>query len=369
MASATTKDYYQILGVSETATADEIKKAYRRLAKQYHPDANPNDAAAAERFKEVGEAYAVLSDPEKRAHYDRVRRMGPFSGFGAGAGNAAGGAGGFRFTMDDLGDLGGIGDIFSTIFDLGGRKRRSRTGAERGRDVELTADIDFLLAATGGKTTVRVPINEDCAACSGSGNAPGSRPVSCRECGGSGRISFGQGSFAVNRPCPACYGRGSIPSDPCRACGGSGQHREQRTISLTVPAGVETGSRIRLSGQGERGAGGGAPGDLIITFRVKPHHFFERDGLDIHCTVPINIAQATLGSKIRVKTVSGKQVTLRIPPGTQSGTRFRISGQGIEKNGRRGDQYVRVNIVVPEKLTDEQAELMRAFAESAGLRW
>ena len=369
MASATTKDYYQILGVSESATQEEIKKAYRRLAKQYHPDANPNDAAAAERFKEVGEAYAVLSDPEKRAQYDRMRRMGPFSAFGTGPGGAPGGAGGFRFTIDDLGDLGGIGDLFSSLFDFGGRRRRSRTGVERGRDVELTVEIDFLLAARGGKTTVRVPINEDCAVCSGTGNAPGSRPISCGECGGTGRISFGQGGFAVNRPCPACYGRGQIPNDPCRACGGSGQHRGQRTIALTVPAGVDNGSKIRLSGQGERGAGGGPPGDLIITFRVKPHHFFERDGLDIHCTVPINIAQATLGSKIRVNTIHGKRVALRIPAGTQSGTKFRIPGQGIEKNGRRGDQYVRVNIVVPEKITEEQAELMRAFAESAGLRW
>ena len=370
MASATTKDYYQILGVSESATADEIKKAYRRLAKQYHPDANPNDAAAAERFKEVGEAYGVLSDPEKRANYDRVRRMGPFAGFGgAGAGNASAGAGGFRFSVDDLGDLGVIGDIFSTIFDIGGRKRRGRTAAERGRDVELTVDIDFLLAARGGKTTVRIPVNEDCAACAGSGNAPGSRPTTCGECGGTGRISFGQGGFAVNRPCPACYGRGQIPSDPCRACGGSGQHREQRTVSLTVPAGVETGSKIRLSGQGERGVGGGAPGDVIITFRVKPHRFFERDGLDIHCTVPINIAQATLGSRIRVNTIAGKRVALRIPPGTHSGTRFRIPGQGIEKSGRRGDQYVKVRIVAPESLTEEQAEEFRKFAEGAGLRW
>ncbi|HEX7117342.1 MAG TPA: J domain-containing protein [Longimicrobiales bacterium] len=367
MASATTRDYYQILGVSESAGVDEIKKAYRRLAKQYHPDANPNDAAAAERFKEVGEAYAVLSDPEQRARYDRMRRMGPFGGFGA-AGAGGAGPGTFRFSMDDLGDLGGIGDLFSSIFDLGGRKRRGRTASERGRDVEMSLEIDFETAARGGKVNVRVPVTDDCAACGGSGNAPGARPTACGECGGSGRVSFGKGGFAVNRPCPACYGRGQIPSDPCRACGGTGQARDQRSIVLTVPAGVETGSTLRLSGQGERGAGG-RPGDLLITFRVKPHRFFRRDGLDIHCTVPINIAQATLGSKVRVNTIDGKRVALRIPAGTPSDTRFRIPGQGIEKNGRRGDQYVQVRIVVPETLSEEQAALMREFAESAGLKY
>ncbi|HEX6940729.1 MAG TPA: molecular chaperone DnaJ [Longimicrobiales bacterium] len=368
MASATSKDYYQILGVPESAGADEIKKAYRRLAKQYHPDANPNDAGAAERFKEVGEAYAVLSDPEKRARYDRMRRMGPFGAFGTGGPGGAD-AGGFRFSMDDLGDLGGIGDLFSSIFDLGGRRRRGRAASERGRDVELSVEIDFETAVRGGKVTVRVPITEECATCGGSGNAPGSRAATCGECGGTGRISFGQGGFAVNRPCPACYGRGQIPSDPCRACGGSGQLRDQRSIALTVPAGVDTGSKLRLSGQGERGVGGGRPGDLIITFRVKPHRFFRRDGLDIHCTVPVNIAQATLGSKIRVNTIGGKRVALRIPPGTPSDTRFRIPGQGIEKNGRRGDQYVQVRIVVPESLSEEQQALMRQFAESAGLKY
>lgn len=374
MASATTKDYYQILGISETATADEVKKAYRRLAKKYHPDANRSDPTAAERFKEVGEAYAVLSNAEKRAQYDRVRKMGPFAGapFGAAAGaggGAPGSAEGFRFSMDDLGDLGGLGDIFSSIFDLGGRKRRSRGAAERGRNVELELEIPFDVAARGGKVPVRVPVSEDCVACKGTGSTPGSRPTQCGECDGRGMVSFGQGGFAVNRPCPACYGRGHIPSDPCRACNGSGQIREQRRIVLTVPSGVDTGTKLRLSGQGERGSNGGTPGDLIVTFRIKPHHFFKRDGLDVRCVVPINVAQATLGSKIRVSTVEGKKVALKIPAGTQSGTRFRIPGQGIEKNGRRGDQYVQVKIVVPEELSEEQEQLMRAFAEKAGLRY
>lgn len=372
MSTATTKDYYRILGVAETATADEIKKAYRALAKRYHPDTNPDDPQAAERFKEAGEAYGVLSDPEKRAQYDRVRKMGPFAGFGGRSSTSSAGAAGdgVRFTVDDLGDLGGLGDFFSSIFDLG-RKRRGRGqgSAERGQDVEITVEIPLRTAALGGKVPITVPVSEECATCSGTGSRPGTRSRGCHECGGSGMISFGHGGFAVNRPCPACYGRGQIPTDPCRACQGSGEVREQRKIMVSVPAGVDTGSRLRLSGQGERGSLGGPPGDLIVSFRVRPDRFFRRDGLDLICTVPINLAQATLGSKIRVRTIDGKKVALRIPAGTQSGTRFRVPGLGVEKNGRRGDQYVQVKVVVPEELDENQERLMKEFAESAGLKY
>ncbi|MFW5947026.1 MAG: molecular chaperone DnaJ [Gemmatimonadota bacterium] len=374
MATAGTKDYYQILGVSEKADASEIKKAYRKLAKQYHPDANANDPKAAERFKEVGEAYAVLSDPEKRKQYDQMRRMGPFGGFGGarpgtgGARTSAGGPGGTRFTMDDLGDMGGLGDLFSSIFDFG-RKRQPRTGPQRGGNVEYTVEIPFETAARGGTISITVPVTEECATCGGTGAAPGTRTTVCGECGGSGTVSFGQGGFAVNRPCPACYGRGQVPARPCPTCGGSGQVRQERRIRLKVPAGVDTGSKLRLSGQGERGRGGGPPGDLLITFQVKPHRFFRRKGLDVHCTVPVNIAQAALGSKIRVRTVDGRKVSLRIPPGTQSGTRFRVPGQGIEKGGRRGDQYVQVRITVPERLDPDEEKLMREFAEAAELKY
>ena len=375
MATAGTKDYYQILGVSEKADASEIKKAYRKLAKQYHPDANANDPKAAERFKEVGEAYAVLSDEEKRKQYDQMRRMGPFAGFGgrAGAGSAGGprpgaGASGVRFNVDDLGDMGGLGDLFSSIFDFG-RKRQPRTGPQRGGNVEYTVEISFELAARGGTISITVPVTEECATCSGTGAAPGTRTTVCSECGGSGTVSFGQGGFAVNRPCPACYGRGQVPTQPCATCGGSGQVRQDRKIRLKVPAGVDTGSKLRLSGQGERGRGGGPPGDLIVTFQVKPHRFFRRKGLDVHCTVPVNIAQAALGSKIRVRTVDGKKVSLAIPAGTQSGTKFRVPGQGIEKGGQRGDQLVQVKITVPDALDAEEEKLMREFAEAADLRY
>jgi molecular chaperone DnaJ len=384
MPPATAKDYYQVLGVPEGAGADDIKKAYRKLAKKYHPDANPNDPQAAERFKDVGEAYSVLSDDAKRKQYDAMRKN-PFASFGFGQGGAragtarpggpgpTGGVGGEEgFTFQDLGDLGGLGDIFSSIFDRGGKRRqRGPAGARtaRGRDVEYLVEISFTVAARGGKVQLSIPMADDCAVCNATGAAPGSKLQTCAECGGSGNVTFGQGGFAVSRPCPACLGRGQIPSAPCSACNGTGQVREQRQIVLTVPAGVDTGSKLRLSGQGEKGTAGAPPGDLLITFKVQPHHFFRRDALDIHCTVPINLAQATLGSKIRVKTVDDRKVALRVPAGTQSGTRFRIAGQGIEKSGRRGDQYVQVKIEVPGELSPEQERLMKEFAESTGLRY
>lgn len=380
MPTTATKDYYGILGVSEDADTAEIKRAYRKLAKENHPDANPDDPEAAERFKEISEAYHVLSDPEKRKQYDQMRRFG---GFGVGGRSprgrrpgpgGAGPEGGFSFSFDDLSGFGGLGDLFSSIFDRGAGRpgagpRGREAGPSRGRDVEYTVEVPFDLAARGGKIPITVPITEECAACGGSGAAPGSSMARCSECGGSGSVSFGQGGFAVNRPCPACLGRGEVPERPCEACGGSGSVRQERRIELTVPAGVDTGSTVRLSGHGERGAAGGPPGDLLIRFKVKAHRFFRRKGLDVHVTVPLNIAQATLGSKIRVRTVDGRKVALRIPPGTQPGTKFRIRGQGVEKNGRRGDQYVEVRVEVPDELDPEEEEAMERFADAAELRY
>jgi len=380
MPATASKDYYQVLGVPENASADDIKKAYRRLAKQNHPDANPNDPQAADRFKEVGEAYAVLSDETKRKQYDQMRRMGPLGSYGFGGGSAgprstAGGMHEERFTFEDLGDLGGLGDLFSSFFDRRRQQQqqqrgRSRSSApQRGDDVEYAVEIPFETAARGGKINISVPVTDACATCGGSGNAPGSKPKTCPECSGSGTISFGQGGFAVTRPCPVCLGRGTVPTQPCPVCAGSGQVRENRQILLNVPSGVDSGSKLRLSGQGEKGNAGAPAGDLIITFRVQPDRFFRRDGLDVHCTVPINLAQATLGSRIRVRTVDGKKVALRIPAGTQSGTRFRIPQQGIEKGGRRGDQYVQVKIEIPDTLDEQQTELMREFARASNLRY
>ena len=371
MAAAGTKEYDRMLGVSESASADEIKKAYRRLAKQYHPDANPNNKEAAEKFKEIGEAYSVLSDADKRKQYDAMRKN-PFGGFartgGGTASTSAGGqAGGFSF--EDIGDLGGLSDIFESIFARGRRKGAGAQAKARGNDVEYLVEIPFKTAARGGKITITVPVTDECATCNGTGSAPGTKPQICSECKGAGMISFGQGGFAVQRPCPNCLGRGTVPTTPCAVCGGSGQVREQRQIMLAVPSGVDTGSKLRVAGQGERGHGGAAAGDLIVNFKVTPDNFFRRDGLDVISTIPINIAQSVLGSKVRVRTLDDKKVALKIPPGTQSGTRFRIPGQGIEKAGHRGDQYVQVKVEVPEKVDPDAEALFKEFAEKAGLKY
>jgi molecular chaperone DnaJ len=374
-----TKDFYKVLGVAENASAAEIKKAYRKLAKQYHPDANPNDNAAAERFKEISEAYSVLSDDPKRKQYDQMRKYGAFGGmtgarpgrggFSTSGTTSAGGAtAGGSFSFEDLGGLGGLGDLFSSIFDVG-RKRPKSQGPQRGQTVEFAVDVPFELAARGGKLPLTVPMTETCPTCHGNGSAPGTTPITCPECHGAGTVTFGQGGFAVTRPCPQCLGKGVVPTQPCPTCHGQGQLREQKQIQVTVPAGVDTGSKLRLTGQGEPGAGGGPRGDLILTFRVQPHRFFTREGLDLYCSVPINVAQATLGSRVRVRTVDGKHVVLRVPPGTQSGTRFRIKGQGVEKGGTRGDQYVQVKITVPERLNEEEERLMRQFAEAADMKY
>ena len=361
------KDFYQLLGVSEKADRDEIRAAYRRLAKRYHPDANPGNEAMAERFKEIGEAYGVLSDETKRRKYDQMRRFGAFN-FGGrgregdGLGRQTPGGGGFSFE-----DLGGLGDIVTSLFDRG--RRSAGLGSRKGRDVEYPVELSFVTAALGGRVPVTVAIGGDCATCSGSGAHAGSGVARCGECGGGGVISFGQGGFAFNRPCPACMGRGTVPEVRCASCQGSGTLRQDKKIHVTVPAGTESGSKQRLAGQGERGIAGGAAGDLILIFRVKPHHFFRRKGADIHVTVPINVAQAVLGSTIRVKTLNGRHAVLQIPPGTQSGTKFRIRGQGVLTKGKRGDQFVQVTVEMPEGISEEGRERMREFAKVAELRY
>ena len=377
---ATSKDFYAVLGVSASASQDEIKKQYRKLAAKHHPDKNQNDPKAAERFKEISEAYQVLGDADKRKQYDEMRRLGAFGGFGGarpggarprgGAGTTGGtgayGGAGFRFEEVDLGGLGGLGDIFGSMF--GGGNRRSRE-PERGQDVEVTLEVPFRTAATGGKVNIDLEVNEECGVCKGTGGAPGAKMQTCPECGGRGSISFGQGGFAVQRPCPQCLGRGQIPTEPCKNCGGSGEVRAHRKIAVTVPEGADTGTKIRLRGQGGHGARSGPPGDLIINFVVQPDRFYSREGLDLIARVPINIAQATLGSKVNVKTIDGKKVSIRIPAGTPSGKRFRVRSQGIAKAEQRGDLIVEVEIVVPEKLTEEQEKMMREFAEAGGLKY
>jgi molecular chaperone DnaJ len=386
---AQTKDFYSVLGVTSTASQDEIKKAYRKLAKKYHPDANANDAKAGERFKEISEANTVLSDPEKRKQYDEMRRLGAFDGGFAGYGGGrsrAGSAGGFggagarggaggggqtiNFQDFDIGGLGGLGDLFSSMFGGGETRQASRPkGPERGQTVEATLEIPFRTAARGGKVPIELEVSEECPTCHGSGAAPGAQLTTCPECNGRGVISFGQGGFAVNRPCPVCLGKGQIPTEPCPTCHGSGEVRVKRKVLITVPPGVDTGSKIRLKGQGGKGNNNGPPGDLVITFSVQPDKFYRRDGLDVIATVPLNIAQATLGTKISVRTLDGKKVAIKIPPGTPSGKRFRVRGQGIQKGDKKGDLIVEVSIAVPEKLSEEQERMMKEFANAGGMKY
>lgn len=374
------KDFYAVLGVAASASADEIKKQYRRLAKQYHPDSNAGDPKSSDRFKEISEAYGTLGDAAKRKEYDELRRLGAFGGFGTrqsgggrpGAGTyrrptggrpGSGGTSNFDF---DVGGIGGLGDLFSTMFGAGGRRPR---GPERGETVERTVEVPFRTAVTGGKVSVELEVSEECVTCHGSGGAPGAVSKTCAECGGRGTISFGQGGFAVNRPCPACMGRGQIPSEPCPTCSGAGQIRSRRKVLISVPSGVESGYKMSLKGQGGRGSSGGQPGDLIITFQVLPDRFFTREGLDLIAKVPINVAQATLGSRVSVRTVAGRKVAVRIPAGTASGKRFRIPAQGVAKEGKTGDLIVEVAITVPDQLNDAQEQAMRDFAEASGLKY
>ena len=383
---APTKDFYAVLGVSSSASQDEIKKQYRRLAAKHHPDKNPNDAKSAERFKEISEAYTVLGDAEKRKQYDDMRRLGAFGGFGgarsgggprpSGAGTRPGGGPGagdqnFRFQDFDIGGIGGLGDLFASMF--GGGAERPGGGRQRGQQpgqtVETTLEVPFRVAATGDKVSVELEVNEECDVCMGSGAAPGATLKVCPECNGRGVISFGQGGFAVNRPCPMCLGRGQIPSERCPKCSGAGEVRNRKKVMISVPPGSDTGTKIRLKGQGGRGSAGAPPGDLVITLQVQADRFYKRDGLDLIATVPINIAQATLGSKISVTTLDKKRVAIRIPAGTASGRRFRVRSQGIMKDGQRGDLIIEVQISVPEKLSEEQERMMREFAEAGGLKY
>ena len=359
---AKSKDYYQVLGVGEKAGEDEIKKAYRRLAKKYHPDANPNDPGAAERFKEISEAHAVLSDAEKRKQYDLMRRYGAFAPRSGGAG-----AGGFRTRREEFDftkgfeGFGGLGDLFSSIF---GKGRRTEEVAP----IEVDASVPFRVAARGGRVPISVAVTEACPVCGGSGAAPGASVSVCKECQGRGEVTFGQGAFAVKRPCPACRGRGRVASESCKRCAGSGEVQVERRLMVEVPAGIESGHRLRIRGQGQRG-GAGTVGDVIVMLTVEPDRFFRREGNDIHCTVPVNLAQAMFGTTVRVRTADGRRVVLRIPPGTQPGRRFRIRGQGIEHNGKRGDQLVEVQVQLPEKLTPEQEQRLKEFADAAGMKY
>jgi molecular chaperone DnaJ len=355
-------DYYELLGVSRGASADELKKAYRKLAMQYHPDRNPGDAAAEQKFKDINEAYDVLKDEQKRAAYDRFGHAA-FEGGGPGAGGFGGGFGGFG------GFEGGIGDIFEQMFGeaMGGRRggRAERAGA----DLRAAVEIDLTQAFTGTKTELRVPTRVSCDACSGTGSADkAAANDTCPTCGGAGRVRAQQGFFVVERTCPTCAGAGRTVRNPCRVCSGAGTVPRERTLSVTIPAGVEDGTRIRLSGEGEAGGRGATPGDLYVHVSIRPHPIFQRDGANVFCRVPLRMAQAALGGEIEVPAIDGSRARVKIPAGTQTGDQFRLRGKGFSvlRSSARGDMYIQVAVETPQNLTKRQRELLEEFERESG---
>jgi len=351
-------DYYKVLGVSPEATEKEITRAYRKLAKQYHPDANPGSE---DRFKKISAAYDVLGDAEKRKEYDEVRRLGPLAGgFPGGSGGSSSQNGGFSFRIDDLGDL------FGGIFNRGGRGQRTSTwpgGPRRGQDVEAELHLSFEEAVEGVVTSVNVVTQAICHVCAGSGSKPGSMPVTCPRCGGTGVLNDNQGLFSLSSPCPECRGRGLKVTDPCPGCGGSGTEPRQRKVKVRIPAGVENGQRIRVKGRGEPGENGGPAGDLYVVVHVAKHPLFGRRGRNLTLKVPVTFAEATLGADIKVPSLDGA-VTLRVPPGTPNGKTFRVKGRGVKSGTSAGDLLVTVEVAVPDTLSDEQRKAVEALARA-----
>jgi molecular chaperone DnaJ len=354
------KDYYAVLGVARNASQADIRKAYRKLAQRYHPDSAENDPAAEERFKEVAAAYDVLGDEAKRKEYDRVRDMAA-SGFRFGPGGGPAGPGGIRF--EDLGfGVGGLGDLF----DLFGEGRGAGPRAHRGADLVAEVEVSFEQAMAGTTVPLRVTGSQPCQTCHGSGARPGTSPITCPQCAGTGSVAVDQGFFSLSRPCPRCGGRGQIIEDPCPTCGGSGSTTTTRTLRVKIPPAVEDGARIRLAGRGEAGPPGAAPGDLYVAVRVRPHRFFERRGADLVLTVPVTYPEAALGSNVKVPTLNGA-VTLKVPAGTRNGRTFRIRGKGAPKRrGGHGDLLVTVEVEVPSKLSKEERDLLKRLREAGG---
>jgi molecular chaperone DnaJ len=351
------RDYYDTLGVAKSASGDDIKKAFRKLAMQHHPDRNPGDKSAEQKFKDVNEAYDVLKDEQKRAAYDRFGHAAFENGRAAGA------------NPGDFGFAQGFADIFDEMFGdfMGGRGGRRETQKPRGEDVRYNLEISLDDAFKGRQTTIRVPTMASCDACHGSGAAAGSRPVTCPTCYGNGRVRAQQGFFTIERTCPNCHGAGRVIDNPCRSCNGQGRTRKEKTLSVSIPAGVEDGTRIRLAAEGEAGVRGGAAGDLYIFLSVKPHRIFQRDGANINCKVPIPMTIAALGGVIEVPTVDGSMARLNVPAGTQSGNQVRLRGKGMSvlRSPSRGDMVIEMVVETPQHLTKKQQELLREF-ERAG---
>ncbi len=344
-------DYYETLGVAKSADEKELKSAFRKLAMQFHPDKNPGDADAEHRFKEIGEAYETLKDPQKRAAYDRFGHAA-FENGGMNGGGGFGGAGGFA-------------DIFEDIFGemMGGGRQRRSGGRERGADLRYNMEITLEEAYAGKTAQIRVPTSITCDECSGSGAKPGTQPVTCGTCSGSGRVRAAQGFFSIERTCPTCHGRGQIIKDPCPKCSGQGRITEERALSVNIPAGIEDGTRIRLTGEGEAGLRGGPSGDLYIFLSLKPHEFFQRDGADLYCKVPISMTTAALGGQFEVATLDGTQTRVKIPDGTQNAKQFRLKGKGMPvlRQPAMGDLYIQIAIETPQNLNKRQRELLEEF--------
>ncbi len=360
------KDYYELLGVAKTATADDLKKAYRKMAMQHHPDRNPGDKKAEEKFKEISQAYEVLSDEQKRAAYDRYGHQAFTQAGGAGAGGMGGGAGGFDFSSS-------FADIFEDLFGMGGGAGRggrqqggSANAAARGSDLRYNLSISLEEAFKGKSETIKVTTSVACDACHGSGGEKGTKPITCPTCNGDGRIRASQGFFTVERTCHTCQGLGKVIKDPCRVCAGSGRTRKEKTLAVNIPAGVEEGTRIRLSDEGEVGMRGGAAGDLYIFLSIKAHPIFKRDGADIYCEIPIKMTTATLGGAIEVPTIDCGRVKVTIPEGTQTGHQFRLRGKGMSilRSSSRGDMYIQTSVETPVKLSKKQRELIREFEKT-----
>ncbi len=360
------RDYYEVLGVAKGCTKDDIKKAYRKLAVQYHPDRNPGDKAAEEKFKEATEAYEVLADEKKRQAYDQFGFAG-VEGMGGNAG-AHDFSGVFRDFEDIFGDFSGIFDSF--FGGAGGRQRtRGRSAVQRGADLRYDLEISFKDAVFGTKVEVSYARNTTCQVCSGSGAESGSGRKTCPTCGGAGQVRRSSGFFSIASTCPSCNGDGSIIDNPCRTCSGTGVTRKSQKIKVTIPPGIETGKRINIHDQGDAGPNGGAPGDLYVFIHVKGHEYFERSGEDVYCVIPIGFTQAALGAEIQVPTLDDKKVKVKIPPGTQNGKILRLRNEGIphlQNPTRRGDLYVKIQVMIPERLSGRAKTLLRELAEVEG---
>ncbi|MEY2570969.1 MAG: molecular chaperone DnaJ [Acidimicrobiaceae bacterium] len=361
------KDYYKVLGVSDTATAKEIKSAYRKLSRQNHPDAHPDDKGAEDRFKEISAAYDVIGEAAKRKEYDEVRKLGPMAG-GFGAPGGGSGPGGFSFSTDDLGDL---GDLFGNIFGRGRRGGRNAdprgAGPQRGQDLETELQLSFDGAAQGVTTTVNLTSEAACHTCHGSGAKPGTAPRQCPRCGGRGVLDDNQGFFSLSTPCTQCRGTGSVVDEPCPTCGGSGHEMKARQVKVRIPAGVTDGQRIRLSGRGSPGRNGGPSGDLYVVVHVAEHPLFGRKGRHLTISVPITYPEAALGAEIKVPTLDGAAVTIKVPPGTRSGRTFRVKGKGVPADGGKpaGDLLVTVEVAVPAKMSNSERKAVEALAAAA----